>query len=105
VLTVQTELQVRVVVVPITHSAPHSGSSALEMPAAVKRHLGLDDERSWIVLDEINVFNWPGPDLRPAGGADTPVYGLLPVGFFRKIRDQLVANIRAGKTRQVPRTK
>ena len=97
----------RVVVVPITHTAPSVGSDALEIPPVIKRHLGLDDERSWVILNELNVFNWPGPDLRPVAsmGNDTAVYGMLPSGFFRRIRDQLVSNIRAGKIRQVPRTK
>jgi hypothetical protein len=38
-----------VVVLPITHAAPADPAAAVEIPAAVKRHLGLDDERSWIV--------------------------------------------------------
>jgi len=36
-----------------------------ELPPAVKKHLGLDEERSWIVVDELNTFTWPGYDLRP----------------------------------------
>jgi hypothetical protein len=58
-------------------------------------------------LSELNVFNWPGPDLRPVTieANSTPLYGTLPAGFFRQIRDRLVANIRAGKIRQVPRSK
>lgn len=35
-----------VTVAPITHTAPESPEAALEIPAAVKRHLGFDDERS-----------------------------------------------------------
>ena len=35
-----------VVVLPITHAAPADPTAAVEIPAAVKRHLGLDDERS-----------------------------------------------------------
>jgi hypothetical protein len=52
------------------------------------------------------VFAWPGPDLRPATGpdADTVLFGYLPAGFFRTVRDRVVANIRTGKMRQVPRT-
>jgi hypothetical protein len=37
-----------VTVLPITHSPPADPASAIEMPAPVKRHLGLDDDRSWI---------------------------------------------------------
>jgi mRNA-degrading endonuclease toxin of MazEF toxin-antitoxin module len=107
ILTLQTGSNLlRVAVVPITHAPPASATDAVEIPAIIKRHLGLDDFPSWIVLDEINVFAWPGPDLRPATGpdADTALFGYLPAGFFRTVRDRVVANIRTGKMRQVPRT-
>lgn len=56
-----------VVLLPVTHSPPHDVASAVEIPAAVKRHLGLDDERSWVVVTEGNKFVWPG--LRPPESA------------------------------------
>ena len=52
-------------VLPITHSAPLDPASALEIPPLTKLRLGLDSDRSWVVLDEANDFIWPGPDLRP----------------------------------------
>jgi hypothetical protein len=105
VLTVEVEDgESRVVVVPITHSRPAAQDDSLEIPAAIKRHLNLDEQPSWVVVSEINVFIWPGPDVRPVPNSTTVVYGLLPAGFFRQIRDRLVANIRQGKSRQVPRT-
>ncbi len=55
----------RVVVVPVTHTAPAEPDSAIELPSAVKANLGLDTQQSWICLDELNVFAWPGYDLRP----------------------------------------
>jgi mRNA-degrading endonuclease toxin of MazEF toxin-antitoxin module len=55
-------------VAPVTHSPPDNPSTAVELPAAVKRHLGLDDGRSWVILDEVNEFAWPGFDLRPIPG-------------------------------------
>src|SRR5258708_658972 len=48
-----------VTVLPITHRAPADPASAIEIPAAVKRHLGLDDSRSWIVVFEGNEFFCP----------------------------------------------
>jgi hypothetical protein len=30
------------------------------MPAETQRRLGLDDQRSWIVVGEANVLVWPG---------------------------------------------
>jgi hypothetical protein len=75
-----------ITVVPITHR-PHSNPDAtMEIPAAIKRHLGLDDQPSWIVLDDFNVFTWPGYDLRPVTGPkDRYHYGLLPPRFFEDI--------------------
>jgi hypothetical protein len=55
----------QVAVAPITHSPPHDISVAVEIPLRVKEHLRLDSERSWIMLNEVNVFRWPGFDLRP----------------------------------------
>jgi hypothetical protein len=52
-------------VLPVTHTPPANSADAIEIPPATKRRLGLDDERSWIVLTESNRFVWPGPDVRP----------------------------------------
>jgi hypothetical protein len=48
----------RVAVAPITHTPPHDPNTAVEIPLRVKQYLGLDSERSWVVLDEINEFTW-----------------------------------------------
>ncbi len=79
----------RVYVLPITRSAPAEGDTAIEIPSAVKRLIGLDNERSWIVLDEFNDFIWPGFDLAPVPESDPPVYsyGVLPPSFYDRIRD------------------
>ena len=45
-------------------AAPGDPATAVEIPMPIKRHLGLDDDRSWIVVDEGNEFLWPGYDLR-----------------------------------------
>lgn len=58
-----------VTVLPITHSAPDNPDWAIEIPAALKRNLGLDDLRSWIVVGEGNQVLWPGLDLRSAGNS------------------------------------
>jgi hypothetical protein len=96
----------QVLVVPITHSAPDDADAGLEIPAAVKKRLGLDGERSWAVLTESNVFKWPGPDLRPIGGrADSSVaYGLLPPNLFIELRRQFAALERAHRSQHVPRS-
>jgi hypothetical protein len=63
----------------------------------VKRHLGLDDDRSWIVVSEGNEFLWPGYDLRKLPHSDRYDYGFLPPRFFDRVRDAFIAFYRAGK--------
>ena len=81
----------RVVVVPVTHSSPTASEAALELPSAVKASLRLDSQRSWICLDELNVFAWPGYDLRPVPETGRYEYGVLPEALFRQVRDGIVA--------------
>jgi hypothetical protein len=83
----------RVTVLPVTHTPPTQPDNAIEIPAATKRRLGLDDARSWIVLTEANRFTWPGPDLRPLkhGNANRILYGELPANLVVKVRDGFVA--------------
>lgn len=56
------EGRIVVTVAPITHSPPTNEGDAIEIPAALIAHLGIDDLRSWIVVTETNDFLWPGPD-------------------------------------------
>ena len=81
-----------VTVVPITHSPPSETSVFIALPDAVKKHLGLDDEPSWIIVDEVNDFIWPGYDLRPVRGSNPAVYdyGVLPPRLFNQLRDKLL---------------
>jgi len=76
-----------VTVLPLTHTPPRDLNDALEVPRDLKSRLGLDDERSWIVLTEANRFAWPGPDLRPAARGDTSsiAYGALSPRFFADV--------------------
>jgi hypothetical protein len=75
-----------VTVAPITHTQPSDPSLAIEIPAKVKQHLGLDAERSWVVLDEFNEFAWPGFDLCSVPGKPSRYdYGFLPPALFAKI--------------------
>lgn len=96
----------RVFVLPITHSPPASGRETVEIPAVVKARLGLDEDRSWIVVDEVNAFTWPGPDLRfqPGQGPESASYGVLPPRFLRFVRERFLATDRAGKVARVSRT-
>ena len=95
-----------VTVLPVTHTPPANREFSVEIPAATKRRLGLDDERSWVVLSEANRFLWPGPDLRPArqGDARTVAYGQLPYALFEEIRKKFISAVRARRAGVVPRS-
>jgi len=83
----------KVIVLPVTHARPADPDSAVEIPPATKRRLGLDDDQSWIVVTECNVFAWPGPDLRftRGAGSESAAYGLLPARLFDLVRDRFLA--------------
>jgi hypothetical protein len=89
----------RVRVLPITHR-PSEAARSVEVPPKVKRHLGLDADASWIVLDEVNEFVWPGVDLRPVSRSRPGVwtFGVLPVELFDAIGSKLRAIVRQRKT-------
>lgn len=92
-------------VLPITHSPPGNPDDAIEIPAATKQRLGLDAQRSWIILTEANDFIWPGPDLRPLANGDpaTIAHGMLPPRFFAALREKLIARWRAGPSGSLKR--
>jgi PemK-like, MazF-like toxin of type II toxin-antitoxin system len=92
-----------VVVLPITHTPPDDPASAVEIPVAVKRHLGLDDERSWIVVAEGNEFEWPGYDIRKIGRGDRYDYGFLPPRLFNQVIKAFAAWHRADRAKLTSR--
>jgi len=80
----------RVRVLPITHT-PTEEARSIAIPAKVKLHLGLDPDASWIVLDEVNEFFWPGVDLRPVSRLRPGVwtFAVLPMEIFEEIQAKL----------------
>lgn len=82
----------QVLLAPITHSPVGSGESGIEMPAKVSRHLGLDDDRSWIKTHEVNLLHCEAGKT-PFG--ITPVkkgvwtYGELPRALSEKVVSQV----------------
>ena len=95
-----------VTVVPITHTAPADPGDAIEIPPPLKAQLGLDAQRSWIVVTETNDFLWPGPDLWPRPGTKPSRfdYGMLPPRFFAHLRDRILQAHLHRKLNRVPRT-
>jgi hypothetical protein len=95
-----------VTVLPVTHTPPSNTLLAIEIPAATKRRLRLDDDRSWVILTEANRFVWPGPDLRPAkrGDASSIAYGLLPARFYEHLKARLLDVHIKREASVIPRT-
>ena len=95
-----------VTVVPITHTPPTDPLQAVELPPALKAHLGLDAQPSWVIVSETNDFFWPGPDLRPVSRdkPDTFDYGMLPPRFFAHVRDLILQVHLRRKLTRVERT-
>ena len=78
----------RVIVAPITHSMPPQSTPAIEIPAKVKRHLGLDGERSWIITSDLNRVRWDDPGIVPVSRAHWE-YGALPQALLIKVQEQV----------------
>ena len=96
---------IEVLALPITHTPPSNPKEAFELPPATKVRLGLDGERSWVVLTEVNWFVWPGPDLRRVSPQrDTCLYGFLPENIFGAIRHEFLKLRGERRVRIVPRT-
>lgn len=96
-----------VTLLPITHAPPSDPAFAVEIPPVTKQRLGMDYERSWVVLTEANRFPWPGPDLCMAKHGDPMrvLYGELPARLLMQIRDRFIAEIEARLAGIVRRTR
>lgn len=91
-------------VAPVTHTPPSPGDAAIEIPARVKKQLGLDEAQSWVVVNELNRFVWPGPDVRLVPGSGTPFYDALPDWLFERVRQGVLDHNAANKLRVTKRT-
>ncbi len=93
-----------VVLLPITHLAPTGATVGIEIPARVKRAIGLDDAPSWVIVSEHNVDEWPNGGLSPVPGQDEIfAYGFLPPGLFAQIKAAFLELARMKKTGAVRR--
>ena len=99
----QKDNDIRVTVCPVTHAPPKEPKFAVEIPRHTKMRLGMDDERSWIVVTELNRFIWPGPDVRP-----TPLgrwaYGVLSPRLLKKVSSTLLLAYRSRRIALIHRT-
>ena len=93
-----------ILVAPVTHTSPEKSADAVEIPLNVKKQLGLDEARSWIVVTELNRFIWPGPDIRPVPHTATPFYDPLPDWLFERVRSGVLQHSSAGRLKVTSRT-
>ncbi len=95
---------IAVIVVPVTHARPDDPADSLEIPVAICRSLGLDEQRHWLRLDELNTFAWPGYDLRAIPGkAGEYAYGMLPKTLFEDLRTAILDRQKAKSQRVLRR--
>lgn len=92
-----------VLVAPITHAPPQAGTIAIEIPSKVGRHLGLDDERSYIIANEANSVSWDDPGIVPAVPGKQWAYGFVPKGLYDQLRAAMLDLLRQGKIKAADR--
>ena len=100
------EGKMEVLVLAVTHSPPRKAIDAIALPPAVRRHLGLGEEESFIVTTEANAFVWPGPDVRPIPGSNPAriIYGRVPDELLRMGALSFLANRKKQRAALVART-
>ena len=84
----------RALVAAITHSEPAAGDGIL-LPPRVKQHLGLDADRSWIIVSELNEIDWTDPGIIPVSRSQW-TYGFLPRPLAQALLDAVRAKAKAG---------
>jgi len=93
-----------VVILPITHSAPAGDTVGIEIPHKVLQALGLDDARSWVLVSDHNVDEWPNAGLAPL--PDRPgvfSYGFIPPSLFAQIKARFLEVSALGRSAGVRR--
>lgn len=76
----------------ITHNPPGRGESAVKVPPAVAKHLGLDEGQSWIKTDQVNKLAWEKGRI-PYGISQASkgewTFGMVPQGLGRQVFEQV----------------
>jgi hypothetical protein len=93
-----------VVILPITHTRPVEKTVGVEIPAKVRRALGLDDAPSWLIVSEHNVDEWPNAGLAPLPGRPGVFsYGFISPGLFAQVKAKFLQLYEKGRTGGVRR--
>jgi hypothetical protein len=93
-----------VVILPITHSAPTGDTVGIEIPPKVAQALGLTEARSWVVVSDHNVDEWPNAGLSPIPSRPGIFsYGFIPPGLFAQVKARFLELTNQGRTAGVQR--
>ena len=93
-----------VVLLPITHTRPDGNTIGIEIPAKAKQAIGLDNERSWVIVSEYNIDEWPNGGLSPIpGNPGVFDYGFITPGLFAQIKTRFLELARQNKSGAVRR--
>jgi hypothetical protein len=87
-----------VVLLPITHKVPSGETVGIEIPSEVRRSLGLDDARSWVIVSEHNVDEWPNAGIHPVPGKrGVFAYGFITPGLFAQVKAKFLELVAQGR--------
>jgi hypothetical protein len=76
-----------VVILPITHTPPGKDTVGVEIPAKVRQAIGLDDARSWVIVSEHNIDEWPNGGVASLPGRRGVFsYGFIPPSLFAQVK-------------------
>lgn len=82
-----------VYVAPMTHTAPYHPERSIKLGEDTSERLRMNCNNTWLMVDEVNKFTWPGDSLRrvfnrqPGGFC----FGMLPEAVLRDAREKLKA--------------
>lgn len=80
-----------VYVAPMTHTAPFHPEESIQLTDATSRRLRMNCGSSWLMVNEVNKFIWPGCDIRrvPNREPRTYCFGRLPEEVLLEARQKL----------------
>jgi hypothetical protein len=81
---------------PITHTEPTPPSVGIEISSEDSKESGLDDQRSWVIVSEVNKVSWSSGRFERTNFGKWE-YGELPEQVMMAIREAIVARVSAGQ--------
>lgn len=96
----------KILVCPITHTPPEKNKTFVKIPPKVAKHIGLDEQQSWIKTDQVNSFLWDGLHI-PYGVSRASrqkwEYGELPYQIAKEVFEQVRSNIKTNNLENIKR--